>query len=97
MVSGSVYLRRFGIGIIVVVVLLIKEPGKMEAELARVDIAYLMKNILTTRKTGPPIFPKGSMEPDLIPILQPPCPPGSLNKILIITLLNSTRLASLEA
>jgi len=36
-----------------------QEPGKMEAELARVDTAYLMKNILTTRKTGPPVFPKG--------------------------------------
>ncbi|BAT95085.1 hypothetical protein VIGAN_08174800 [Vigna angularis var. angularis] len=36
-----------------------QEPGKMEAELARVDTAYLMKNILTTRHSGPPIFPKG--------------------------------------
>ncbi|KAL2325554.1 hypothetical protein Fmac_024612 [Flemingia macrophylla] len=36
-----------------------QEPGKMEAELARVDTAYLMKSILTMRKTGPPIFPKG--------------------------------------
>ncbi|KAJ1383455.1 Epoxide hydrolase-like [Sesbania bispinosa] len=36
-----------------------QEPGKMEAELARVDTAYLLKNILTMRKTGPPIFPKG--------------------------------------
>ncbi|XP_027365755.1 uncharacterized protein LOC113872416 [Abrus precatorius] len=36
-----------------------QEPGKMEAELARVDTTYLLKNILTTRKTGPPIFPKG--------------------------------------
>lgn len=31
----------------------------MEAEMAGVDTAYLMKNILTTRKTGPPTFPKG--------------------------------------
>ena len=31
----------------------------MEAEFARVDTAYLFKNILTTRLTGPPIFPKG--------------------------------------
>ncbi|KAJ1385569.1 Epoxide hydrolase-like [Sesbania bispinosa] len=36
-----------------------QEPGKMEVELARVDTAYLLKNILTTRKTGSPIFPKG--------------------------------------
>ncbi|MDG2830261.1 hypothetical protein P7M08_25260, partial [Vibrio parahaemolyticus] len=27
--------------------------------MAGVDTAYLMKNILTTRKTGPPTFPKG--------------------------------------
>lgn len=36
-----------------------QEPGKMEAELGRVDTAYLMKNMFTTRQTGPPIFPKG--------------------------------------
>ncbi|KAK2419061.1 epoxide hydrolase A [Trifolium repens] len=36
-----------------------QEPGKMEAEMAEVGTAYVMKNILTTRKTGPPIFPKG--------------------------------------
>lgn len=31
----------------------------MEAEMGAVDTAYLFKNILTMRKTGPPIFPKG--------------------------------------
>ncbi|KAK2364988.1 epoxide hydrolase A [Trifolium repens] len=36
-----------------------QEPGKMEAEMAEVGTAYVLKNILTTRKTGPPIFPKG--------------------------------------
>ncbi|XP_057426857.1 uncharacterized protein LOC130720248 [Lotus japonicus] len=36
-----------------------QEPGKMEAEFAEVDTAYLFKNILTMRKTGPPVFPKG--------------------------------------
>ncbi|GAU11476.1 hypothetical protein TSUD_344660 [Trifolium subterraneum] len=36
-----------------------QEPGKMEAEMAEVGAAYVLKNILTTRKTGPPIFPKG--------------------------------------
>lgn len=47
----------------------------MEAELDRVDTAYLMKNILTTRIiTGPPIFPKGEYgtgfnpdTPDVLP------------------------------
>ncbi|XP_054779443.1 uncharacterized protein LOC129287265 isoform X1 [Prosopis cineraria] len=36
-----------------------QEPGKMEAELARAGTSYVMKNILTTRQTGPPILPKG--------------------------------------
>ncbi|KAL5060943.1 hypothetical protein RYX36_032547 [Vicia faba] len=36
-----------------------QEPGKMEAEMAEVGTEYVLKNILTTRKTGPPIFPKG--------------------------------------
>ncbi|KAG5075944.1 hypothetical protein AAZX31_20G223300 [Glycine max] len=51
-----------------------QEPGKMEAEMAGVDTAYLMKNILTTRKTGPPTFPKGEygtgfnpVTPDTLP------------------------------
>ncbi|XP_027350409.1 uncharacterized protein LOC113861646 isoform X2 [Abrus precatorius] len=36
-----------------------QEPGKMEAEMAEVGTEYVLKNILTTRKPGPPIFPKG--------------------------------------
>ncbi|KAL1339698.1 hypothetical protein HN51_027965 [Arachis hypogaea] len=36
-----------------------QEPEKMESEFARVDTAYLFKNILTTRLTEAPIFPKG--------------------------------------
>ncbi|KAI5424440.1 uncharacterized protein LOC127132407 [Lathyrus oleraceus] len=36
-----------------------QEPGKMEAEIAEAGIAYVLKNILTTRQTGPPILPKG--------------------------------------
>ncbi|MED6188283.1 hypothetical protein PIB30_084443 [Stylosanthes scabra] len=36
-----------------------QEEGIMEAEMARVGSEYVMKNFLTTRKTGPPIFPKG--------------------------------------
>jgi hypothetical protein len=31
----------------------------MKAEMVEVGAAYVLKNILTTRKTGPPIFPKG--------------------------------------
>ncbi|RYR52439.1 hypothetical protein Ahy_A06g027358 isoform B [Arachis hypogaea] len=33
--------------------------GKVEAEMAQVGAEYVVKNIITTRKTGPPIFPKG--------------------------------------
>nr|ACJ84799.1 unknown [Medicago truncatula] len=51
-----------------------QEPGKMEAEMAEVGTAYVMKSTLTTRKTGPPIFPKGefgtgfnSDTPDTLP------------------------------
>ncbi|XP_057727778.1 uncharacterized protein LOC130943778 [Arachis stenosperma] len=36
-----------------------QEPGKMEAEMGEVGTEYVLKNILTTRKTGPPILPKG--------------------------------------
>ncbi|MED6171282.1 hypothetical protein PIB30_039356 [Stylosanthes scabra] len=36
-----------------------QEVGKVEAEMAKVGAEYVLKNILTTRKTGPPIFPKG--------------------------------------
>ncbi|KAI4349937.1 hypothetical protein L6164_010478 [Bauhinia variegata] len=36
-----------------------QEPGKMEAQLAEAGTAYVLKNIYTTRHTGPPILPKG--------------------------------------
>ncbi|XP_058738513.1 uncharacterized protein LOC131610561 [Vicia villosa] len=36
-----------------------QEPGKMEAEMAEVGTEYVLKNLLTTRQTGPPILPKG--------------------------------------
>ncbi|KAK7333014.1 hypothetical protein VNO80_29774 [Phaseolus coccineus] len=36
-----------------------QKPGKIEAQMAEVGTEYVLKNILTTRKTGPPIFPKG--------------------------------------
>ncbi|OIW17488.1 hypothetical protein TanjilG_22600 [Lupinus angustifolius] len=36
-----------------------QEPGKMEAEMAEVGTAYVLRNILTTRKTDPPVLPKG--------------------------------------
>ncbi|CAK8566911.1 unnamed protein product [Lathyrus sativus] len=36
-----------------------QEPGKMEAEIAEAGTTYVLKNILTTRQTGPPILPKG--------------------------------------
>jgi len=31
----------------------------MEAQMAEVGTEYVLKNILTNRKPGPPIFPKG--------------------------------------
>ncbi|KAK2419062.1 epoxide hydrolase A [Trifolium repens] len=36
-----------------------QELGKMEAEVAEVGTAYVLKNVLTTRQTGPPILPNG--------------------------------------
>jgi hypothetical protein len=46
----------------------------MEAELAEVGAAYFLRNIITTRKLGPPIFPKGGYgtgfnpdTPDILP------------------------------
>ncbi|KAK4264238.1 hypothetical protein QN277_025446 [Acacia crassicarpa] len=36
-----------------------QEPGKIEAEMAEVGTEYVLKNLFTTRKTGPPILPKG--------------------------------------
>ncbi|KAL4370223.1 hypothetical protein AHAS_Ahas06G0044300 [Arachis hypogaea] len=35
------------------------EEGKVEAEMAQVGAEYAIKNMLTNRRTGPPIFPKG--------------------------------------
>ncbi|KAK4282761.1 hypothetical protein QN277_014099 [Acacia crassicarpa] len=36
-----------------------QEPRKMEAELARVGTSYVMKVVLTSRLTVPPMFPNG--------------------------------------
>ncbi|KAK7258942.1 hypothetical protein RIF29_24536 [Crotalaria pallida] len=36
-----------------------QKPGEIEAQMAEVGTAYVLKNILTTRKPGPPILPKG--------------------------------------
>lgn len=36
-----------------------QEVGKMEADMAKVGTKFVIKNILTTRKTGPPLLPKG--------------------------------------
>ncbi|KAI4323898.1 hypothetical protein L6164_023472 [Bauhinia variegata] len=36
-----------------------QKPGEIEAQMAKVGTTYVLKNFLTTRKTGPPIFPKG--------------------------------------
>ncbi|RYR02175.1 hypothetical protein Ahy_B06g081002 [Arachis hypogaea] len=36
-----------------------QEPGEIEGQIAQVGTLNAMKNILTTRKTGPPILPKG--------------------------------------
>ncbi|MCI15525.1 epoxide hydrolase, partial [Trifolium medium] len=47
---------------------------KMEAELAEVGAAYFLRNVITMRKTGPPILPKGGYgtgfnpdTPDILP------------------------------
>ncbi|XP_047155205.1 epoxide hydrolase A-like [Vigna umbellata] len=36
-----------------------QKPGEMETQMAEVGTEYVLKNILTTRKPGPPILPKG--------------------------------------
>ncbi|KAL2345653.1 hypothetical protein Fmac_006938 [Flemingia macrophylla] len=36
-----------------------QKPGEMEAQMAAVGTPYVIRNILTTRETGPPILPKG--------------------------------------
>ncbi|KAI9084797.1 hypothetical protein K1719_033203 [Acacia pycnantha] len=50
-----------------------QEPGKMEAELARVGTSYAMKDMLTGRVTGPPMFPNGEY-PGFNPNLQEDLP-----------------------
>ncbi|CAK8544599.1 unnamed protein product [Lathyrus sativus] len=52
-----------------------QEPGKMEAEMAEVGAAYVLKNIFTTRKTGPPIFPKGEYGTGFNPNVPDTLPP----------------------
>ncbi|KAK7397163.1 hypothetical protein VNO78_18330 [Psophocarpus tetragonolobus] len=36
-----------------------QKPGEIEAQMAEVGTEYVLKNIFTSRKTGPPILPKG--------------------------------------
>ncbi|KAE9598146.1 putative soluble epoxide hydrolase [Lupinus albus] len=36
-----------------------QEPGEIESQIAEVGTKYVLKNILTGRKPGPPILPKG--------------------------------------
>ncbi|KAK7284388.1 hypothetical protein RJT34_19133 [Clitoria ternatea] len=52
-----------------------QEPGKMEAEMAEVGANYVLKNILTTRKPGPPIFPKGEYGTGFNPDMSDTLPP----------------------
>ncbi|RZC22150.1 Epoxide hydrolase A isoform A [Glycine soja] len=44
-----------------------QKPGEMEAQMAQVGTEYVLKNILTIRKPGPPIFPKGEFGTGLNP------------------------------
>ncbi|KAL2345652.1 hypothetical protein Fmac_006937 [Flemingia macrophylla] len=39
-----------------------QEPGEMEAQMAEAGTEFVIKNIITTRKPGPPILPKGRFE-----------------------------------
>ncbi|KAK7397161.1 hypothetical protein VNO78_18328 [Psophocarpus tetragonolobus] len=39
-----------------------QKAGEIEAEMAEVGTEYVLKNVLTTRKPGPPILPKGRFE-----------------------------------
>ncbi|KAK7258937.1 hypothetical protein RIF29_24529 [Crotalaria pallida] len=40
---------------------MLQEPGKTEAEFAKVETEVIIKNILTSRRPGPPILPKEGM------------------------------------
>ncbi|KAI4323900.1 hypothetical protein L6164_023474 [Bauhinia variegata] len=51
-----------------------QKPGEIEAQMAKVRTAYVLKNILTTRKTGPPIFPKGEYGTAFNPDFTKPLP-----------------------
>ncbi|KAK7284391.1 hypothetical protein RJT34_19136 [Clitoria ternatea] len=56
-----------------------QEPGEIEAEIAEVGTEYFLKNMLTTRKTGPPMFPKGGgFFPDMPHTLPPWLPQHDL-------------------
>ena len=46
----------------------------MEAEMAKVGAEYVLKNLLTTRKTGPPILPKGEYGTGFNPDMQETLP-----------------------
>ncbi|KAL5701334.1 hypothetical protein ACHQM5_026680 [Ranunculus cassubicifolius] len=36
-----------------------QEPGEVEAEISQIPVSAFMKNVLTSRRPGPPIVPKG--------------------------------------
>ena len=48
-----------GEGICIRNLYLFQNPGEIEEEMAVVGAKEVVRGILTTRKTGPPIFPKG--------------------------------------
>ncbi|KAK7284392.1 hypothetical protein RJT34_19137 [Clitoria ternatea] len=52
-----------------------QEAGKMEGEIAEVGTEYFLKNLLTTRKTGPPILPKGEFGSGFNPHMTESLPP----------------------
>ncbi|KAE9598145.1 hypothetical protein Lal_00004019 [Lupinus albus] len=48
-----------------------QEPGKIEAEFAKIETENIIKNFLTNRRSGPPILPKegfGSIPKDTTPL-----------------------------
>ncbi|XP_012569533.1 epoxide hydrolase 1-like [Cicer arietinum] len=51
-----------------------QEPGKAEAEFAKVGAELVIRGMLTTRTPGPPILPKDGFGSDLDPANPPPLP-----------------------
>lgn len=51
-----------------------QEPGKAEAEMEKIGIERIIKNVLTSRRPGPPILPKAGTVPNIPDAATTPLP-----------------------